>query len=204
MSERPQLRPRLNCALPALLLAAGLCVSGCGDDLDTPNRPAEIVAVGQIDPPLEACGGSSGSEAPAPSGEYYLPELARDMDSLAIPYLIIDREGDDQAIRVEICSWEEDAASDCGVAIMGPGGDGASSIPTAPANQCVLHVFNWEVGCGRFIRAAAADAPPKRQTAGVDEPLVAQISVVGAEQPPIISAPFTLSELGFDALPTCE
>lgn len=178
--------------------AAAAALSGCGEDIDKPNDPARIEAVGQLTTPIAACGIEEAGEVAV------WATLRRTQDALAIPYLIRDREADAQDIRVEICTWQQDQATDCGVARMAPGGDGATGIPTAPAGQCVLHVFNWAVGCGRFVADEGGSAPPSRVAAQVDQPLVARVSVVGSNHPPSQSQPFTLLEVGFDALPACD
>ncbi|MFP4599811.1 MAG: hypothetical protein ACLFVJ_16250, partial [Persicimonas sp.] len=131
--------------------------------------------------------------------------LSRVDDLVSIPYLVRDREGDDQQIRVEICEWDGERASACGSAVQGPGGDGTAFVPTTPAGSCVLHVFHWDVGCGRFVPANGG-SPQREILEDVDQQLVARISVVGADTPPAITEPFALSEeeLGFNAVPECD
>lgn len=197
--------PRTGFNLSAIALwGLAVCVTattllGCGEDIDKPNEAARIEAVGQLTGPIEACGIEASDVEPGAWAQ-----LGRHADALAIPYLIRDREADAQDIRVEICTWANEQPTDCGVARMATGGDGATGIPTAPAGQCVLHVFNWAVGCGRFVTVEGGSAPPTRALAPVDQPLVARISVVGSNQPPSQSQPFTLLDVGFDALPGCD
>ncbi|AWV89142.1 hypothetical protein [Bradymonas sediminis] len=169
-------------------------------DAGEPGDAGDSLDAGASDAGADA-GDDAGNDEPTQSGR---AELERDGDSLAIPYLIIDREGDTQSIKVEICGWDGSAATDCGVAIAGIGGGGASGISTTPGGQCVLHVFNWNVGCGRFTGVDGEGAKPVRTTVGVDDEIIARISVNGSKETPGQSAPFNLKALGFDALPNCE
>jgi hypothetical protein len=149
-------------------------------------------------------GTDAGAQPDAGSTASFEVKISRDGDAVSIPYLIVDREGDDQNIRVEICLWNGESAGECGVAAADLGGDGTTFVPTSPAGQCVLHVFNWDVGCGRFTGVADGGEAPQRATVEVDRELVARISVVGSDETPSRSEPFTLKALGFDALPPCD
>lgn len=176
MMRRLQMRSILLAA--GFVAATAFCSTGCGEGIDVPNAAAEVSQVGDPD----------GDDA---------TDIERVDASLSIPYLIRDREGDDQRLLVEICTLTAEGIDRCGVAVQGPGGDGANFVPTTPAGTNLLHVFHWNVGCGRFVNTQRVQAAP-------DEPLVAQISVVDSDAEPARSAQFTLDEVGFDALPDCD
>lgn len=190
---------------------AGLVDAGePGDDAGAPDNDEDAgsadagswdgdVATGGDD--QDAGTSDAGTSDALPSGRAV---LERDGDMLAIPYLIIDREADAQSIKVEICRVDGDSVTQCGVAVAGHGGAGASGISTTPGGQCVLHVFNWDVGCGRFTGVDGQGGKPARTSVDVEDEIIARISVVDSEEPSGQSAPFTLKALGFDALPHCE
>lgn len=153
-------------------------------------------------PPDASTDTGTDTGAPAPVST---TTLARVGNALSVPYLISDIEGDDQRIDVEVCNWDGQQATDCGAAVQAPGGDGTNFVPTTPAGTCVLHVFYWNVGCGRFVRASNnAQAPQQSSVDSVDQQLVVQVSVAGTKEAPVESAPFTLKDVGFDVLPACE
>src|SRR5690554_6087341 len=168
---------------------------------DTSSEDPIDAGTGEVDAGDEDEDAST--DDPQPSGR---AELAREGDTLAIPYLIVDREADAQSIHVEVCLWdaEADTATECGVAIAGSGGVGASGISTTPAGQCVLQLFNWDVGCGRFTGVDAEGISLARAQVDVEDDIIVRISVVDSKESPGQSAPFTLKALGFDALPHCE
>jgi hypothetical protein len=130
--------------------------------------------------------------------------ITRDGNALVIPYLLRDREGDDQRIKVELCEWDGSEAVSCGVAVQSAGGDGTSFVPTTPAGTCILHVFYWDVGCGRFVATDNGGTPQKVFIDGVDQALVAQVSVIGSEEEPTQTEPFTLEGIGFESVPECN
>ncbi len=130
--------------------------------------------------------------------------ITRDGDALVIPYLIKDREGDDQRINVELCEWNGSEAVNCGVASQAAGGDGTSFVPTTPADTCILHVFYWDVGCGRFVGTDDGANPQQAFIESVDQELVARVSVVGSEEEPSRTEPFTLEGIGFESVPECD
>lgn len=231
MTQPRQHIPRRAIILVALLASAGLGAVGCGQDIALPNSPAQIPAAGTIAAPVEGCNLATPDEQPADAGDAGstdagssdagstdagssdagtstpAPEavLERVDDALSIPYLIKDREADDQQISVEICLWDGQQATDCGVAVAGQGGDSTDFVPTTPAGTCVLHVFRWNVGCGRFVGANDDGANPQRASIdNVDQALVARVSVVGSDDAPTQTEPFTLKDVGFDAVPTCD
>ncbi|MFW5966913.1 MAG: hypothetical protein ACOCV2_05310 [Persicimonas sp.] len=207
--------------------------AGCSDDVEPPQQEATIEAAGEIEPPVENCelddivtddpdagsseddtgasndAGVDGGEvdaAPAPddgSGTFSA-DIERVGDAVAIPYLIRDREGDDQRIRVEICTADDGEVDECGTAVRASGDDGTFFVPTTPAGACVLHVFYWDVGCGRFV--TDDETPERRLIEDVDQPLVARVSVVDSDDDPVETRSFALSDddLDFDTAPACE
>ncbi len=131
--------------------------------------------------------------------------LERVGDALSVPYLISDLEGDDQRVDVQICEWDGQQATNCGTAVQAPGGDGTDFVPTTPAGTCVLHVFYWDVGCGRFVQASNnGQAPQSTNVDSVDQQWVVRVSVVGSKEAPGQSEPFTLKDVGFDVVPACQ
>lgn len=110
----------------ALLGGLVLILSGCSDQIVTPNQPAQISDAGPVrtsifDPTSPAL--------------------------IEIPYTIADEEGDDQQIIVEVCLADDTA---CGYPIQGQGSDGTSYVPTQVGGQPVQRRFVWDIGCGRL------------------------------------------------------
>ena len=201
----------LTSKLTFLVLAAllGLSTSACDESIDIPNAPATIPAVGDIDPPVEGCNAEvtttdTGADATDAGAAPERVRVSRDDSALVLPYLIKDREGDDQRIKVELCRLSDGEAVDCGVAVQAAGGDGSNFVPTTPAGTCILHVFYWDVGCGRFVGTDSAESPQQVMIESVDEELVAQVSVPRSDEEPTRSEPFTLSGIGFESMPACD
>lgn len=151
-------------------------------------------------------GAGADADAGTDAGEFApgSVRLTRDGNALVIPYLLQDREGDDQRITVELCEWNGSEAVSCGVAVQSAGGDGTNFVPTTPAGTCVLHVFYWNVGCGRFVATDGEGTPQPVFLDDVDQELVAQVSVVGSDDEPTQTEPFTLGGIGFESVPECN
>lgn len=109
-----------------------------------------------------------------------------------VNYSVRDFEGDDVDVIVEVCQAD---GSDCGVAWQGAGADGTFRVITQPYDTDVPHVFRWDVGCGLVIGEARTDADPAAS-------LIFRISVAETGIA-LDSMPFSLSDLGFAALPAC-
>lgn len=115
----------------ALLLGGlVLVLSGCSDQIVTPNTPAQITAAGPAKPSIF---------------DLTSPAL------IEIPYTISDEEGDDQDIVVEICLADD---TECGYPVQGIGSDGTSYVPTTIGGQAVERRFVWDIGCGRLSASA--------------------------------------------------
>jgi hypothetical protein len=203
---------------PATLVAAGNIsgpVEGCprmnsgtstdagttdAGTTDAGLTDAGLTDAGTTDAGLSDTGVPDAGAQPAASGAM----ISRSDDSAVIPYLLRDPEGDDQSIKVELCQWDGQEASQCGVAVQGRGGDGSNFVPTTPAGACILHVFYWDVGCGRFVGTDNGGSPSRAMIESVDQQLVARVSVVGSDEAPMQTEPFSLEEIGFESLPACE
>ena len=109
-----------------------------------------------------------------------------------VTYSVRDFEGDDVDVIVEICRADGTA---CGVAWQGPGADGTFRVITEPYDTDVPHVFRWDAACGAVIADARVDAE-----LGVSS--LFRVSVLGADTH-LDSLPFSLTDLGFVALPAC-
>jgi hypothetical protein len=205
----------------ALLVAGliGLASIACGEDLEITNAPANVVAAGTINGPVQGCpripaststsstdvsdagvGGDTTDSQPAPTGTM----ISRSDAATVIPYLLQDPEGDDQSVKVQVCQWDGQQASQCGVAVQARGGDGSTFVPTTPAGACILHLFHWDVGCGRFVGTNNPEPPSRAMIDSVDQPLVARVSIVGSDETSSQTEPFTLDDIGFEALPECK
>lgn len=116
-----------------------------------------------------------------------------DEHRLAVEYTILDEEGDDQELTVEICLEGE---AECGIPFQGNGSDGLTFVPTAPAGTLQLHRYVWDVGCGRVVGedVIASD---------LSATYVARISVQGQPDSATTSEAFILSDLGFSESVEC-
>jgi hypothetical protein len=173
-------------------------VSDAGDVSDGGVSDTGVSDAGDVSD--DAGVSDAGDTQPTPSRVV----ISRNGDALVLPYLIKDIEGDDQAIKVEICQWDGQEATACGVAVQARGGDGSTFIPTTPAGSCILHLFYWDVGCGRFVGTDGGASPSRAMIDSVDDQLVARVSVVGSDEAPRQTEPFSLADIGFDSLPECD
>ena len=114
--------------------------------------------------------------------------------NVVIEYTILDPEGDDQDVRIDVC---EGADRDCGVAIAGLGGDPTTRLPTVPEGTDVLHEFRWNPWCGRYVATDLVETDTTTE-------YVASVRIVGTESDPLFSNPFTLEGLGASEERDCE
>jgi hypothetical protein len=208
-------------AIPLLclaVLALSSWTTGCSEDAEPPTKPASIEAVGTITAPIEGCDieGAERPDAGADAGADAAGDAGADVGGddtwtaatmtkigdrlLSIPYVIQDPEGDDQEIQVQVCSWDDGTLVDCGFPVQGSGGDGTSNIPTTPAGACVLHVFHWNVACGRFLEDSS------REHTDVEDEIVVRMQLADDDDNWTTSEPFTLGDEGidFETVPPCE
>ena len=199
------LRQSTRLLLTCMVLPLAVVATACGEDFDEPNQAAVIHAVGDLSPVSGADAGDAGvadgGDASTGGTAGFTAQIGREGDGLLIPYLISDREGDDQDIRVEICQWTGTEAVDCGFPVQGPEGDGTNFVPTTPGGTRILHLFHWGDVCGRFVETSSKRT--RLEVPDLTQPLVARISVVGADAEPVRSAPFELADTGFDQVPEC-
>lgn len=152
----------------SMIMAACLVfLAGCTEQIEVENRDAEIQ-------------------------EIFEPQLL-DENRLSIDYTILDAEGDDQELIVEIC---EEGGSACGIPFQGNGSDGVTFVPTAPAGSVQTHRYVWDVGCGRVAGEEILDTSS-------DVTYIARISPKSDPASVTESAPFILSQLGFGETLEC-
>jgi len=160
----------------ATLAAATLLLAACGEDLQTVNQPGRITSVGPV--------------VSQPFGVY-------------VQYSLRDREGNDQRIDAEICETNDQGEPvDCGEPVLGAGGDGLRTVPTVPAGTDTPHRFSWNVGCGRVADEQCIGTE-------LDTEYVARMRVDDerSDQQQVsysVTAPFALSDLGFQSVPMCD
>lgn len=152
-------------------LLAGLLFAGCGPgDVEQYNHPARITSLGPVE---------------------------FQENSLLIDYTLFDREGDDQALQVGVCTKNVDRGVDCPIPVGGVGGDGRDRLPTVPEGSDVPHRLSWNLGCGLVDGNSCVETD-------LDQSYVVHMSLEGRDRT-VSSAPFTLSEeFGLEELPSCD
>ena len=152
----------------SMIMASFLALlTGCPEQIEVENEDAEIL-------------------------EVFAPEQF-DANKLSVEYTILDAEGDDQELVVEIC---EEGGSACGIPFQGSGSDGVTFVPTAPAGSVQRHRYVWDVGCGRVV------GDDILETAS-DASYIARIAPKSDPASATESEPFILSDLGFSETLEC-
>ena len=150
------------------LLGMIAAATGCVREIDTLDEPAEVTSVGPI--------------------------ATDDADNVVVSYTLRDFEGDDQTVRVEVCTVD---GEECGPAVQAPGGDPTTRVPTVPENTDVLHTFHWNPWCGRYVETDLVGSE-------IDAQYIVSIEVLGTETGPVTSEPFTLESVGLVSAGDCE
>ncbi|MGM0556374.1 MAG: hypothetical protein ACQEVA_08365 [Myxococcota bacterium] len=158
--------------LSSLLLGGALlCATGCGDSIDAPDGATTI--------------------------RNLQPTLSDDSSTFTFEYEIMDPEGDDKRLRFEVCEADDNGASvECGTPVQGPGGDGTDFVPTVPGGEFVVHVFRWDLGCGRFVGT-------ERRNVEADTDYIGRVYIDTAEEPVASTDPFQLSQDALSAETDC-
>ena len=142
--------------------------AGCEESLEILNEPGQARSVGPV---------------------------VLDRDSILIPYSVIDREGDDLEVRVEVCEEDE---RDCGVIFLAPGGDSLAFVSTAPKNTAVSHVVRWNHHCGRLVAGERFDTELT-----IDYRI--RVTVLGPTPSTVLSPTFRLGDdLLVERIESCE
>lgn len=118
-------------------------------------------------------------------------------DQVTVDFSLRDAEGDDVTVRARVCESTDqgEAGETCFRPAEGTASDGISLLPTTPKDTDVPHRFAWAVGCG--LGNGGCESP----SLGT-EYVVRLITDDGNEQ--ITSAVFTLGDIGFEAIPSCD
>ncbi len=163
--------------LTALLIGSILATFGCTDSIDVGDSLATVSNVRVL-----------AADVP--------PTLVK------VAYILSDVEGDDQDLAVLVCAASGDEISQCGFPFEGPGSDGVTFVPTAPAGTNQPHQFVWDVGCGRVLEGAQNPMEAVVRS-DLDQSYVMLVGIEDAPNSRTSSKAFTLADLGFEDLPPC-
>jgi hypothetical protein len=154
-----------------VLGGALLCATGCGDSVDAPDGATTIRSL--------------------------QPVLSDDNTKFTFEYEIMDPEGDDKRLRFEVCEADSSGNPvECGAPVQGPGGDGTDYVPTVPAGEFVVHVFHWDLGCGRFVGT-------ERRSVEADTDYIGRVYIDTEKEPVTSTEPFQLSQDALSAATDC-
>jgi hypothetical protein len=142
------------------IILAALAVSACAQEITIENERAQVTSVG--------------------------PLSIDERGNLVVPFTLLDHEGDDQAVAIEICDSED---TGCGPAAEALGGDPLDRLPTVPKGTDVPHEFRWQPWCGRWLDG-------ELEPAALDDEYVVGLRVVSDDGEPVYSEPFSLAGLG--------
>lgn len=123
--------------------------------------------------------------------------IDKDGDQVTVDFSLRDAEGDDVTVRARLCeaTSEGEVGDTCYTPAEGTASDGISLLPTTPKDTDVPHRFAWAVGCG--LGNGGCESP------SVETSYVMRLTTDdGNEQ--ITSAVFTLGDIGFETLPSCD
>lgn len=146
-----------------IVALVALSLTGCAREITIENQEGHVSSIGPIE----------------------LDEAA----NVIVHYTLRDPEGDDQDIRVDVCSAPDE---DCGIAVEGLGGDSTTRLPTVPAATDVPHEFRWAQRCGRWQGQDLVESK-------LDRSYVVGITVTNSPTGTVYSEPFTLNALGATA-----